>query len=203
MIEQAQQQIRKCRRQVPQACTIRQLFLLEAASARTYWRIVRIMCHQHEGWHRIHPQADDALNRLLNVGYTILARRCREALLKTHLMPQLGILHGSHAVEPLVYDMAEIFRQPVVDAVLLPIFSRKQKEVYRLPRTDARRAFQNLYQRYHQRVLYFGMCEPLDRVIAREAVRLRRALVDDAVWIPYAYPWRHGAKCRKAKKKPA
>lgn len=150
-IFQTQLSLSQMRREVRKAQTIRDLFLIEARAATVYWRAVKLITRQAENWRRIHPAAADPLNFLLNTGYTIIARFCRQAIISAGLLPQLGILHGENTVQPLVYDAAEIFRQPAVDALILPIFSRKQKQALRLPRRDMRRAFNLLHHSFERR----------------------------------------------------
>lgn len=174
---------------------IRQLFLLEARAAAVYWKTVKILCKQPSSWHRIHPGADDPLNLLLNVGYTLLARICQKELGAAGLLSSIGIMHGQNTVEPLVYDLAEVFRQSAVDAVIFPLFSRKQKMRTRLPRRDMKTGFLALHQRYEHRFLYKDQCEIVTTIIRRESINLRRAILENVPWVPYRHPWRHGRTC--------
>lgn len=176
--------------------TKQSLFLLEAKAARVYLQAVSIICHQENTWHRVYPGGEDALNYLLNVGYSILARHCRETLVQVGLLPQLGILHGQNSIEPLVYDFSEVFRQASVDAVLLPFFTRKRSTTVRLPGSDMSSAMIALHHRYKIPFLYKGRCVRLEIIMHDEAVRLRQAICDNQPWQPYQHSWRHGKACR-------
>jgi CRISPR-associated endonuclease Cas1 len=181
--------------QIDAVKNIQDLFLLEARAAVMYWRAIRVLCRQADTWHRIHPGGADPLNNLLNTGYTILARTCGEAIISAGLLPQLGILHGENVASPLVYDVAEIFRQSAVDSAILSLFSRKQKVTNRLPRSDMKRGYLRLYQQYDKRFLYCGRCETLRTIIYRETIQLKIAILEQRPWRPYAHPWRHGQMC--------
>lgn len=98
--------------QARQASDTQSLFLVEARAASVYWRAIRQICFKHSvNWQRIYPRASDPLNKLLNMGYTILFQQRHEVIMSAGLLPQLGVLHGLSTPKPLVFDLAEIFRQ--------------------------------------------------------------------------------------------
>lgn len=175
--------------------TKQEIFLIEAKAAQLYWEAVRIICHQAPHWQRKYPGAEDALNRLLNMGYTILSRRCRETLVHSGLLPQIGILHSENSGDALVHDLSEIFRQAAVDAVVFPFFSRKRSIVGRLPKRDARQALLNLHHQYERSFPYQGRCVRLEVIMREEALHMRQAIQQGKPWRPYKHPWRHGKAC--------
>lgn len=112
--------------EIQAASSRRELLLLEARASKAYWQAVKILTNQPNEWKRIHPGARDPLNRTLNIGYTMLVNLIRAALKEVRLDPQIGLLHSPRAnKEALVYDLQELFRQPVVDAAILPLFTRR------------------------------------------------------------------------------
>jgi CRISPR-associated endonuclease Cas1 len=194
-IASAQQRLTALRYQCLQAVDMRELFLLEAQAARIYWSILQLVAMQSPEWRRRRPKASDPLNILLNTGYANLIRTCRQALIDAGLLPQIGIMHGTNVPEPLVYDFMEPFRQPMVDAVILPLFSRKKNVVERLTHKDMGKGFSLLHDRYAGRTCYAGRCEAFTTIIVREAVALRRACMTKGEYKPFQYPWRHAKAC--------
>lgn len=62
----------------------------------------------------------DRFNALLSFGYVLLRRDLVTAILRVGLDPALGVLHSPRtAAPPLALDLMELFRVPVVDAMVL------------------------------------------------------------------------------------
>lgn len=78
-------------------------------------------------WHgRNRKPAQDPTNALLNFGYAFLERDVRMALMENHLDARIGFLHSSDGrKDSFVYDMMELFRQPVIDRFVLQLLRRK------------------------------------------------------------------------------
>ena len=67
----------------------------------------------------------DPVNSLLSYGYTILNSVVTISIAKVGLEPFAGFLHVDRSGKPsLVLDLSEEFRQPIVDAVVVPLFTR-------------------------------------------------------------------------------
>src|SRR5690625_390320 len=85
----------------------------EAQAARFYWKKL----FGNRDFSRI-PGSDEAVNALLNYGYTVLRGHGIRAVLSAGLSPTLGIFHRGRANPfSLVDDLIEPFR-PVVDFVV-------------------------------------------------------------------------------------
>ncbi|TYZ22936.1 CRISPR-associated endonuclease Cas1 [Selenomonas ruminis] len=73
-------------------------------------------------WHfkgRTRPATDPA-NALLNFGYAFLEREVRIATIGLRLDPRIGFLHSNNdRKDSLVFDLMELFRQPVIDRFVL------------------------------------------------------------------------------------
>ena len=73
-------------------------------------------------WHfkgRTRPATDPA-NALLNFGYAFLEREVRIAVIAQGLDPRIGFLHSNNdRKDSLVFDLMELFRQPVIDRFVL------------------------------------------------------------------------------------
>ena len=104
------------------------LIALEGRATRIYWNAFSRIAKQ-EHWKRIYPHATDSLNSALNIGYTVLANILQERIKEHGLSYEIGILHApQRGKKALLYDFEELFRQPIVDAVVLPLFSRKKHD---------------------------------------------------------------------------
>ena len=69
----------------------------------------------------------DPFNALLSFGYGLLYRQVLQSILLVGLEPAFGYFHTPRsAAQPLVLDLMELFRLPLVDAVALGAFNRSQ-----------------------------------------------------------------------------
>ena len=68
----------------------------------------------------------DRFNALLSFGYSMLFKDIQSAVLRVGLEPSFGVLHQPRsAAFPLVLDLAELFRVPVVDMAVLGAVNRR------------------------------------------------------------------------------
>lgn len=138
------------------------LFLLEAHATRAYWRGVRVLLARHDpSWKRRYPHAHDPVNILLNIGYTFLARWLHAEIQRVGLLPEIGMLHATRkGKDPLAYDLMELFRQPAVDAVVIPLFTKKKRPVKQATERDMRRAVAAFHTQWERP---FGTAERVGR----------------------------------------
>ena len=69
----------------------------------------------------------DPINACLSYLYTLLAARVEDAVRGVGLLPGLGALHEPGAGrQPLVFDLVEEFRAPLVDRLVLRLVNRRQ-----------------------------------------------------------------------------
>jgi CRISPR-associated protein Cas1 len=94
---------------------------LEGTAGRLYWRAVTAMLPPDAGFEgRVHEGPTDAVNAMLNYGYGILYAHVWGAIMNAGLEPFAGFLHADRSGKPsLVLDLAEEFRQPLVDRAVL------------------------------------------------------------------------------------
>ena len=94
---------------------------LEGTAGRIYWQQIGAMLPEGLGFERrSHQGALDGVNAILNYGYGILYAHVWGAVMNAGLEPFAGFLHVDRSGKPsLVLDLAEEFRQPVVDRALL------------------------------------------------------------------------------------
>ena len=135
---------------------------LEAQAARRYWPLI-----MGEGFIRDHT-ASDALNTMLNYGYTILRTTVARAIMAAGLHPALGIHHCSRQnTLPLADDLMEPFR-PAVDRL---VWQLAQKEVFSLekPQKEALAAL------HLQDCTVEGKTSPLGLSVLRAATSLAQS----------------------------
>ncbi len=101
--------------------------LSEARASRRYWQALSLICHTEKYWTRTQKHPDDLLNKTINIGYHWLRVLCEQILKETGLFLDIGFLHSNNLTSPLAYDFMEQFRQPFVDKIIIPLFSRKRK----------------------------------------------------------------------------
>lgn len=98
---------------------------LEAQAARRYWPLM-----MGEGFTR-NRTTPDALNAMLNYGYSILRATVARAIMAAGLHPALGIHHRNRQnTMPLADDLIEPFR-PAVDCMVRKLATEEIKELGR------------------------------------------------------------------------
>ena len=115
---------------VNQASDVRELLKLESDAANRYWH--RWKMRLDAAWlendfkgrenprYRANFRAVSKVNAVLNYSYSILESACRTAIERAGLEPDIGFLHINRGrQQPLVYDMIELGRGWVDEAVLL------------------------------------------------------------------------------------
>ena len=84
-------------------------------------------------------------------------------------MPEIGIFHierNNH--DPLVYDIMELYRQPVVDSVVVALFTKKKQAHNALSAVDIARLIKKLEQQWEMPVMYNGKCFPIREMVSFE-----------------------------------
>ena len=75
---------------------------------------------------RVQHPATDPINALLNYGYAFLEREVRIAVALAGLDARIGFFHSNDGrKDALVFDLMELFRQPVIDRFVLNVLNRK------------------------------------------------------------------------------
>lgn len=180
------------------------IFLNEARAARAYWQAVAVLFNTAQpGWKRHFPHATDPVNLLFNTGYTFLARWIRDAIQRSGLLPEIGVLHAVAAGhEPLVYDLMELFRQPVIDAVVVPLLTKKKRRITQLTKRDMARAVAKMHEQWKKPWPYHGKCWPIREIAYHETLALAEAMRRKEPWGPYRHAWGHGWSCAQYRHSP-
>lgn len=96
----------------------------EGAAAQAYFQAFRAMLPENVPWtgRKQYPSVDP-VNAMLSYGYAFLERDTRIALAGARLDPRVGFLHSTNGrKDSLVYDVMDLFRQKVVDTLVLRLF---------------------------------------------------------------------------------
>jgi CRISPR-associated protein Cas1 len=179
---------------------------IEGDTAETYFSVLNSLILvpdselRFEGRNRRPPM--DRVNALLSFAYSILALDMRSALESVGLDPYVGFLHVEHPGRPsLALDMAEEFRAPFADRLVLSLVNLRQVgpadftveasgEVQM--KTDTRKTFLSAYQkRKRETVRHPFLEEDMDIGVAflAQARLLARHVRGDLDFYP-AMVWR-------------
>lgn len=168
----------------------RHLLLIEGRATRIYWNAYSLIAKQ-ENWKRIYPHASDPLNSALNIGYTMLVNILRERIKDHGLSSEIGVLHTPRrGKEALLYDFEELFRQPIVDAAILPLFSRKKSS----HGIDQKYIIKAVLNHYEKHIHYRGSQWHMKAVLDSELESFISSLKNKKVYTPYKHSWSHWTK---------
>ncbi len=111
---------------------------IEGEAAKIYYDALKYLFPSDLGFHgRERRPPRDPVNSLLSYGYTILNSIVLLSIAKAGLEPFAGFLHTDRSGKPsLVLDISEEFRQPIVDVVVVSLFSRKRLSMSDFECTD-------------------------------------------------------------------
>lgn len=191
MIRPAQTQIVRAGDDLRFATSKQDIFQIEARASRSYWEAVRVLCKQNPDWCRVYPHARDPLNQLLNIGYTALSGEIWKVVAESALVPEVGMLHGRNSHDPLVYDLMEPWRVPVVDACVVPFFSRKKCGYQRLTPRNIALVQSRIFAKFDSLHMYKKVHQKLRRSLSMEVWSLKRAVEEQKSWSPDTYKWGH------------
>jgi CRISPR-associated endonuclease Cas1 len=166
------------------------LMLSEGRATRIYWNACSLIT-KREHWKRVYPHANDPLNSALNIGYTMLANILREQIKKHGLSCEIGFLHSpQRAKEALLYDFEELFRQPVVDAAILPLFSRIKHD----NTVDQKNIVRSILHHCEKPIRYRKAQWSMKTILDAELEFFISALKNQRAYIPYQHSWSHWTK---------
>lgn len=109
------------------ADSLEYLLGIEGQAAKRYFSVYRkIFDPQWTFVRRTRRPPKDPVNALLSLGYTFLTHAAMSALEGVGLDPYLGYFHAEKYARPaLALDLAEEFRAPVVDSLILSLISHR------------------------------------------------------------------------------
>lgn len=113
---------------VDRVTTVDKLRGLEGIASKAYFSVFNDLISA-QGWEwkgRFRHPSPDPVNALLSYGYCFLEREVRIALAGTGFDCRLGFMHSNNGrKDSLVYDIMELFRQKIVDRLVLTLVNKK------------------------------------------------------------------------------
>jgi len=113
---------------LPAVTTRKDFWQFEAASARIYFQAFSYLLPEAFNFKgRSADLAGDRINSLLNLGYALLSQNLHACVQKFGLNPDFGNLHHTcfnHT--PLVCDLMEQFRAPIVEALVADLVNQNR-----------------------------------------------------------------------------
>jgi CRISPR-associated endonuclease Cas1 len=170
------------------------LLLIEARATKAYWSSLRPLTKQPNDWIRTYPHAQDPLNCALNIGYTMLENLIRERIKKHGLDPAIGMLHEPHdGKEAFVYDLEELFRQPIVDAAIIPSFTRGKAGSL----IENKCVVSRILRHMGKPIRYRHQWRTIQTVLDSELQGYLFAIKHQQPWKPYTHSWTHWIKTKR------
>jgi len=167
---------------------------LEGTAGRIYWDQVGAVLPDEAGFEgRRHRGAPDAVNAALNYGYGILYSHVWGAVMNAGLEPFAGLLHTDRSGKPsLVLDLAEEFRQPVVDRAVLMWISkggmlRMAGTMLDGPSKEA--VAERVMRRLQSEEPYRGKTHQVRSIVQMQARAAAAALRGLGRYRPFAFRW--------------
>lgn len=180
------------------AQTYTSILLIEARNAKVFWalyaRLLPLWCNNFKR----RPRSKDLVNQLLDVGYHHLATLVEKIILEKDVSASLGLIHKAHRAnsKPLVYDLMELFRADLVDAVLLRYLRLKKKPV-----TSASEHIGHFLAEINKVVQAkhylkdFKHCHTYRYYMELQIVKFIRAVNRKELYEPLKLPRRHDSRC--------
>ncbi|WP_295692270.1 CRISPR-associated endonuclease Cas1 [Lapillicoccus sp.] len=155
-------ELRALQRRAAAAASLPELFGIEGDAAARYFAVFSSMLTQKVQdsglcfTHRDRRPAADPVNAALNYAYGLLTADLIRAVIACGLDPHAGFLHSSKRNKPaLALDLAEEFRAPIADSVVLGAFNNGELKASDFTmvsgaarlRQPARRALVEAYER--------------------------------------------------------
>jgi len=175
---------------------------IEGEAARIYYDAVKYLVPSDLGFRgREKRPPRDPVNSLLSYGYTILNSIVLLSIAKTGLEPFAGFLHTDRSGKPsLVLDLAEEFRQPLVDVVVISLFSKKRLSMEDFDHSDngccylnedgRAKFFDAFNKRLQTRAFPDGKSISFEAAIMRQAREVARFVLGRVpVYRPFVWRW--------------
>jgi CRISPR-associated protein Cas1 len=171
-----------------------QFLSIEGRASAIYWdQVAQILEGKVDFPGREHRGAEDPFNSLLNYGYGILYSQVWSAVILAGLEPFAGFMHVDRPGKPsLVLDLIEEFRQPVVDRVVIAIFSKGTKvhlEEGRLSAETRKDFAGRILERLETTDNYEGKKCRLSTIIQRQSRCLASFVRGEGKYRPFVGGW--------------
>lgn len=143
----------------------------------------------------------DPVNATLSYGYVILSSRSLVQVVATGLDPYGGYLHVDRSGRPsLAIDLAEEFRQPIVDRAVIDLFNSNQFDLqedffeekgrFLLTKPGKKKLHTKLEERFSTRISFENKSFQLDQILLLQARKIIHYLLGkDQYYEPFQYSW--------------
>jgi CRISPR-associated endonuclease Cas1 len=182
---------------------IKDIFLIEAMSAREYWNDFENLTRDKCQWYGRKPHHEDVINKLLDVGYHYLGGIISKIFEDINLPSELGLLHRaqSKSSKPLIYDFIEWVRPLVVDQTLFILLRKKKKKVVKVSPKDIaifiNKIKKQLKRQYFNK--HLGYCITLEFWIRLNALNLMSGINHNILPRWNFLSLRHESRCKNKK----
>jgi|LSQX01.2.fsa_nt_gb CRISPR-associated protein Cas1 len=171
-----------------------QFLSVEGRASSLYWeQVALILKDKVEFPGREHRGTADPFNAMLNYGYGILYSQVWTAITLAGLEPFAGFMHVDRPGKPsLVLDLVEEFRQPVVDRVVIAMFSKGFKvelEEDRLSAGTRKDLAERILERLEATDNYNGKRLKLSSIIQRQARSIATFVRGEGKYRPFVGGW--------------
>lgn len=189
------------------APTMPDILLVEARNAKIFWKHYALLLPTpHRSFHR-KPRNPDAANRLLDVGYHHLARVIINNLVVRDITESVGFIHRAQKTNsnPLVYDLMELFRADVVDAVVLTYLRQKKLPIDTITQSHIAHLLHEINKRLEKPIYLkdFKQCHTYRYCIDLQITKFIKAVNHAKVFAPLHLPKRHEMRCKNTSYSPA
>ncbi len=171
-----------------------QFLSVEGRVSAIYWEQVALILEgKVEFPGREHRGAEDPFNSMLNYGYGILYSQVWSAVILAGLEPFAGFMHVDRPGKPsLVLDLIEEFRQPVVDRVVISMFSKGKKVVLeegKLSADTRKELAVKIIERLEATETYNGKKHKLQNIIQSQARSIATFVRGEGKYRPFVGGW--------------
>lgn len=170
------------------------LLAIEGGAAKAYWEQMRLLLPTSLGFAGRSPKSpQDPVNAALNYAYAILYAQVWSAVVTAGLEPFAGFLHTDRPGKPsLVLDLAEEFRQAVVDIPLFAWLTRGghlRLSSGLLDGASREAVAGRVLMRLNSAVRHAGAARDLRAVIHAQARRAAAAFRGERPYQPFRFRW--------------
>lgn len=182
---------------------IRDLLLIEARAAKTYWTLFRKLLPNYPEFKSRNRKGTDQVNILLNIGYHHLVAETRKIFGKHNIPTDVGLVHIAHTnkAEPLIYDLIELFRADVVDSEVLRFLRLKKNKLHSIKEREIAHFVHRISKRLNRRYFLkdFDSCQTYRYYMELQLLKFAKAINHQEIFKPLSLPSRHENRCTKCK----
>jgi len=177
-----------------------EIFTKESEITKTYYSCLQKMLSKEINFNgRTRRPPKDPVNVLLSYGYAVLTAQIYKSVIIAGLEPYAGFLHTDRAGKvSFVLDLIEIFRQPVVDRLVLTLVEKKmiKKEDFekneensglRMKEKTKKKFLEYLFEKIRtENINYKGKKTSYQRIFVDQARKAGEFFINKVNYEPYS-----------------